>query len=1119
MKEELRKFILLLILFHALSAKSQIANPSINDKPHTPSIPPSPGAAALEKFTSIPVNFSTGVTEISYPFFSLERCRLSFSTSVSYHPGGNKVQDMASDIGLGWALNCGGRISRTIRGIRDDHPTKGYLYTPSFPETADTYLYDASEFYPTRNLLNLDNAYTSTRVITPDNTSFPQGLIRSMMEDGLDAEQDMFSYSTPSCSGRFVFNKNREIVKLEYNNIKITPVFSAYLNGQPNGSLISFLIVNENGIEYKFDHLLTQAVQTEPASLGVASETANSEWLLSTIRDPLTDEAIVITYTSDISAVKYETNFSQTQRYSYEEIGYDTHGTPYLYPNFHSDNDVISYSIISGGEAKPATISFPDGTVLQLFYDFERDDLKNANALTQLKVKNSLGETIKDFRFMHSYFDCTLSTVPLISANDYSKRLRLDEIREVATDGTSFKATNYFYNATPMNARDSRNLDYWGYNVTPARNNLEYVSKIRFGESPGFEFLPGADRRPDEVYGKAGVLERIVYPTGGFTSFEYENNKAFSDINYYENELTSNLIRWDLANFNNSSIVNLNGRTELKVNFQFKFDELSARPAAPVNSFISCLGQDVVIAKFIIESTDGSFATSISDTYGNFLSGKSSIVTLPLGKIFRVRFVYDPNVTCAYTYPFKASVVATYFITMQDKLAGGLRIKKIISNDNLENVVSKEYDYSNTDGHSSAFIDNIPNFSYYKTVTDVGTYLSMQTPSSGNLPQHHLNRSSEPVYSSFCSNGTPIQYARVTEKFVDGSSVIREYDPIVCRQNKISYPYTPGQEYSNLNALLKQEIFVDNTNAVVKENLYSYNKVITTLYGNENRSLKVGMVADAVSYNKKHYVAQAFWPVITRAELTNIETTEYSNGSNLKSSEQRFYNGLYNLSKTVLTTSQGKSIESEFKYPYDWNNGGNSYTEMVNKNILAPTISLVKREASNNHRILVKQTNNYSLWNQVPWPSSIAKSLLSATPENEITFDRYDASGNLLQFTGKDGVVNTFIWGYTHQYPVAKIIGSSYDNAITSAGINLNIINNPSNDVALRAELSKLRQLSGNVQVVYCTYKPLVGVSSETDANNRISYYEYDSFNRLRRIKDQDGNIVKVFDYQYQANP
>jgi YD repeat-containing protein len=47
------------------------------------------------------------------------------------------------------------------------------------------------------------------------------------------------------------------------------------------------------------------------------------------------------------------------------------------------------------------------------------------------------------------------------------------------------------------------------------------------------------------------------------------------------------------------------------------------------------------------------------------------------------------------------------------------------------------------------------------------------------------------------------------------------------------------------------------------------------------------------------------------------------------------------------------------------------------------------------------------------------------------------------------------------------------------------------------------------------TYEPLIGVTSQSDANNRILYYQYDDFGRLALIRDQDKNILKKICYNY----
>lgn len=65
--------------------------------------------------------------------------------------------------------------------------------------------------------------------------------------------------------------------------------------------------------------------------------------------------------------------------------------------------------------------------------------------------------------------------------------------------------------------------------------------------------------------------------------------------------------------------------------------------------------------------------------------------------------------------------------------------------------------------------------------------------------------------------------------------------------------------------------------------------------------------------------------------------------------------------------------------------------------------------------------------------------------------------------------------------------------------------------------IDELRLYPTDAQMTTLTYQPLVGITSECDINNRINYYQYDDFGRLKLVIDQDGNIRKKIDYQYQS--
>jgi YD repeat-containing protein len=64
--------------------------------------------------------------------------------------------------------------------------------------------------------------------------------------------------------------------------------------------------------------------------------------------------------------------------------------------------------------------------------------------------------------------------------------------------------------------------------------------------------------------------------------------------------------------------------------------------------------------------------------------------------------------------------------------------------------------------------------------------------------------------------------------------------------------------------------------------------------------------------------------------------------------------------------------------------------------------------------------------------------------------------------------------------------------------------------------IDELRLYPANAQMTTYTYLPSIGISSACDADNRVTYYQYDGLGRLQVEKDQDGNIIKTYQYHYQ---
>jgi YD repeat-containing protein len=133
-----------------------------------------------------------------------------------------------------------------------------------------------------------------------------------------------------------------------------------------------------------------------------------------------------------------------------------------------------------------------------------------------------------------------------------------------------------------------------------------------------------------------------------------------------------------------------------------------------------------------------------------------------------------------------------------------------------------------------------------------------------------------------------------------------------------------------------------------------------------------------------------------------------------------------------------------------------------------------------------------------------------------LSFNQYDAKGNLIEQQKTNDLKESYLWGYGGLYPVAKITGAPYDTA--KKYITPGILDNPTDDTQLRTELANLRTKLPYALVTTYTYSLLLGITSETDPSGKTIFYEYDGQGRLRLIKDQNGKILKQYDYQYKKS-
>lgn len=149
------------------------------------------------------------------------------------------------------------------------------------------------------------------------------------------------------------------------------------------------------------------------------------------------------------------------------------------------------------------------------------------------------------------------------------------------------------------------------------------------------------------------------------------------------------------------------------------------------------------------------------------------------------------------------------------------------------------------------------------------------------------------------------------------------------------------------------------------------------------------------------------------------------------------------------------------------------------------------------------------------------------------------ASYNNMAVTGKQSILmaggtitgppisasKKYIVSYWTTSPNSFLIAGTQGNAIkgvTKGGWTYftHIITGQTGVTVLgTGNIDELRLYPEGAQMKTYTYDPLIGMTSETDPTGRTIYYEYDSFNRLKLQKDEQGNILKKYCYNYAGQP
>ena len=483
-----------------------------------------------------------------------------------------------------------------------------------------------------------------------------------------------------------------------------------------------------------------------------------------------------------------------------------------------------------------------------------------------------------------------------------------------------------------------------------------------------------------------------------------------------------------------------------------------------------------------------------------------------------------------------------------NKIVGGVRVKRIMTGNPGEKPTIRRFYYANMEtlSESSMSTTQWPKYdkNYRNTVSgctvDNGwnsspwqAYCDLTAMYSGSLVSLFNYGSGLISYGSVIESiGENFEGGATQTKFNVGPD---GHGQVIWGNDILEAPLTNFS--SLLNGKVHEEIVFKKPAGTgplfpIKKTQYNYlidQRQQQLLYGyniNKKYNIQVGIPGQNCppATTVVSQVANAF-DVVKYLIISNwthpesvTETIYDENGQNpVTTVNNSFYDNdqHFQLTRSETVNSKNETLKTTNTYPPDYPNHA-VYGPMTTKNIITPIIT--SKAENGTSEVSLSKINYDNVGNNNFVPISVEKSVKGNGLEIEGTIDQYDANGNILQFTGKTGIVTAIIWGYNYKYPVAQVVGSTYANVIAQlTGGSVTALQSM-DGATLRTELNSIRTNIPAASVTTYTYKVMTGVTSITDPNNKTNTYDYDSFNRLFTIKDQDGNVVKKNEYDYAGS-
>ncbi len=1117
--------------------------------------PVSPEASKYTVYGDIPINLSSGQMNLQVPIYTIKSGTFSWPIDLNYNYSGLTLNGEPSLSGLGWFLKAGGSITREVRGLPDEQPSRGY------------YSYGQSIV---SNYVN--------------NGLMAQIVVENIKKGAIDVDPDVYHISVADISISFKLKKTGN----NYVPIFLTKRSDVKVSFDWN----SIDVISKNGVKYVFqdveytrryggieDNIFDDHFQKYPSS-----------WQLSKIV-LVTNEEINFNY-SDDSRLVY--NYSASGRAAYFPNGAPNDPSciaELIEPGYkeyngrvHIDSKIIDKIDFPNGSINFSTI--PKGGIGN---DLERDVFQEIN------IEDVGNNEIIEYKFDYQGNRDLLTEITKNNLHYYS--FEYDNINTVPP------FLNGLIGATAINPWAK---DKWGFYNS---NNLN----VQFGVDVPQSSINGPSRNPHLSSTKLGALTKITYPTKGTTDISYEQNQVREmitpssgisenlplnrSIQMYlystpENPVTLNEFTYT---FTEPTLARLShflekvedDRGSIKIDITVEntsgFEDGCPQGTAfdyyqridQIRTFCNIDLPKVWPQLHTVIITDDVTTTSPPGIISKSEDSRGKFIILPGTYTFKISIpagaealnTYDANIYLSFHESLSSS---PYYV---NKDVGGIRVSKTedCPDESGTNCVTRYFDYNDQSGISRGEL--LQQGYYTKSI------LSDVTCGSINYSVDYYETISTTYNSVNLNSGIPIMYQEVseykdriqieqdpgnlnypTDTNPDGSLIFNingnqpiiyetiypegikkhNFDRFITSQDT-NWPFTPNPKDKSLGRQTYLEDYtysrIDSSQTLNQSKNMGYYPIAydqSVFEQNNLWGIKIGFLKPIHSgtiFNANevdnYYVVKPYQESNVYGLQSYIENKSIYTTQEIKSTTSYYYDNPqhYQPTRIVSTTSENnKTRITKTDYPQDTAVANDPYmSNLRNANRIAEPVQVrtyTTDANGENEKLLGTQKTVYHNYSGLIFPRYI-KTLKEGTTgqntlENRIIYHGYDSYSNPTEVSQPDGMRTSYIWGYNGQYPVAKIENRTYSSIPTNLITNIHIASNTGTEASLIAALNALRSNLSDAMLTTYTYKPLIGLSTITDPRGyRVNYF-YDDHNRLELVKDADGNLVNKNEYNYK---